>query len=84
MIAVLERAAEVLGIGSRDDDIPHLVCPCRPLMTLCGAYDDQPISDVAADGTECRECWRVLKRGCPGCGCRLYHRCARCDGGRYQ
>lgn len=64
-----------------DDTEPeHIACDCRPLVTLCGAYDDSPWSEQWNEAACCKECVRVLYEvGCPGCGCRVYEGCQKCD-----
>lgn len=76
-ITVAEPETETATV---EDDLEHIACDCRPLITLCGAYDDSPWSEQWDEAACCSECVRVLYEvGCPGCGCRIYEGCQKCE-----
>lgn len=69
-----------------DDDTEHLICGCRPHLTLCGCYD--PSSDVVIfkdnGPDDCADCVKVWEStGCGVCGCCSSWACVPCQQ-RYQ
>lgn len=75
----LERPQETTTSPREDGD--HIVCPCRPRITFCGAYEPGPVSsDPWEDDEICPQCLHVVvDLGCPGCGCAWNQTCTKCE-----
>lgn len=67
------------------DPDDHLICGCRPQLSLCGRYDPDNTSVVYSDDEDtCVDCMKVWKSyGCGACGCNHRRSCERCWA-RYQ
>lgn len=64
-----------------DNDDNHLICGCRPHITMCGVYD--PSSNVVIfkdkHPDDCEDCVKVWEStGCGVCGCNSNWACPPC------
>ena len=64
-----------------DCDCDHLVCGCRPTITMCGIYDPAVTfvryAEICDD--DCPACVQIWStRGCGACGCRADWSCEPC------
>lgn len=63
------------------DPDDHLVCGCRPQLSLCGTYHPGGNSIIYGEDRPhtCRDCAIVWKRhGCGACGCKRGRSCQQC------
>lgn len=79
-------AREALLLEPGEDQDEHLICGCRPQISLCGTYDPNAHGVVYGDPTDrdCPDCRKVWKaHGCGSCGCNHRVSCDKCWA-RYQ
>lgn len=64
------------------DPDDHLICGCRPQLSLCGRYDPNAngaIQYVEITDQWCKDCVKVWKsHGCGSCGCSYHSVCNTC------
>lgn len=78
-------ADEVVDEDECEDD-DHLVCGCRPQLTICGRYDPDmdAVTYLEHQPNDCAACWQVWQStGCGSCGCCSSWSCEPCKR-RYQ
>lgn len=69
-------------VTQETEDIEHLVCGCRPPITMCGVYLPDVTSVVYGDEcgpNDCEDCFKVWRsRGCGACSCNSTGSCTPC------
>jgi hypothetical protein len=64
-----------------DGDEDHLICGCRPALTMCGRYDPDVklVLYKDLDPGCCKDCVKIWEgNGCGACGCSASNACGPC------
>ncbi len=76
----LTRPETVESNTVSDANFCHVVCSCRPKITLCGAYKPVQCGIMAVDTLSGEFCPRCNKAFCPDCDELIEVPCPNCLG----